>query len=73
MQQGGGKYEVQCTHALLETRANGIVLIVLGGYNGSGFSIAMSDPNLLVNLPRLLREVATEIEAEIKGKGAPSA
>lgn len=66
---GPGKYDNETTNARLETGAIGIVLIVLNGRLGSGFSV-QAPPALAVQLPFMLRNMADEIEAGFK-KGQP--
>lgn len=64
MAVGAGKYDDLCTKALIETEGDAVLLIVLGGSKGAGFSVATTDVGLLLGLPRILREVAAEIEKD---------
>jgi len=57
-----GKYDNVCLKALFETEAHAVVLIVIGGKSGSGFSMNSLDPALSKKLPELLRNVADQIE-----------
>jgi hypothetical protein len=61
MALGPGKYDAVCTVALEAAKAEGVLLIVLGGQFGSGFSVQAS-PEVLAVLPLLLRQAADEIE-----------
>ncbi len=63
MPTGPGKYDDACTAARLATDAAGVVLIVLGGKQGSGFSVQVEGEDLTWALPALLRSVADQIEA----------
>lgn len=64
---GPGKYDRFCTWVRKRTKAKGVLLIVLDGSEGSGFS-AQCDPLLLKTLPGMLEFMAAEIRA--KGPGA---
>jgi hypothetical protein len=61
---GPGKYDEECTRARVATGAVGVVLIVIEGKRGSGFSVQVHDvadlqPGVLANM---LRTVADELE-----------
>ncbi|MGA7807863.1 hypothetical protein [Bradyrhizobium sp.] len=58
---GPGKYDTQCTWVRKELQAEGVILLVIGGKHGAGFSVQAS-LKLILELPRLLRDVADEIE-----------
>lgn len=62
MPKGPGKYDHLACSARDKTQADGLVLIVLNGIRGSGFSVVATDPGLATSLPGLLRDVADEIE-----------
>lgn len=50
---GPGKYDDACTAAREATQADGVVLIVLNGHRGSGFSVQATsqlDPPVLADL-----------------------
>lgn len=65
---GPGKYDDLCTDARKAAQAaGGVVLIVLGGHRGDGFSAQLPTPNDLIRLPAILRRVADEIEAAAYG------
>jgi hypothetical protein len=57
----GGKYDAACTAARFSTQAEGVLLIILGGRHGSGFSV-QGDLKIMAMLPRFLRDVADKIE-----------
>jgi len=65
MSIGPGKYDAEATWVRRRTKASGVVLIVLGGDRGQGFS-AQATLEITLSLPRLLRTIADEIEADIK-------
>ena len=63
---GPGKYDDLCTYVreqvgIGEDRGGGVMVIVLGGNRGNGFS-CQADLNTTVALPQLLRKIADEIE-----------
>ena len=62
MPQGPGKYDDICTEARVAASAEAVVLIVLGGEKGSGFSVQAIEGDITRRLPALLRSVADEIE-----------
>jgi len=62
MAQGPGKYDDMATYVREQTNARGVIVIVVGGNKGSGFSVqGMSDDQLLLQLPAVLHEVAETI------------
>lgn len=65
MALGPGKYDADCTVAKESTGGGAVVLLVLGGKHGSGFSVQTESPLLLANLPSLLRFIANDIEFSI--------
>ena len=66
---GAGKYDPICTAARLATKAEGLLLCVLGGELGDGFSV-QATPEQLEKLVPVLRTVADQIEADLK-RGIP--
>lgn len=77
MTTGPGKYDEECTAALIATDAQAVLLVVLGGDRGDGFSMSSSVgsppasmlPTVLrpaSMLPAVLRLVADQIEADLK-------
>jgi UDP-N-acetylglucosamine:LPS N-acetylglucosamine transferase len=67
MAQGPGKYDVFATMTRNATSAEGVIVIVLGGSKGSGFSVQAS-PEVTQRLPEMLRMVADEIERDLGDK-----
>ena len=69
MPAGPGKYDDACTEARLVTAARAVVLIVIDGEEGSGFSVQSAlGADLTAQLPALLRQVADEIEAALPSR-----
>jgi len=62
MPVGPGKYDDACTAVRVATEAHAIVLIVIDGNQGSGFSVQASG-DAAAHLPGLLRSLADQIEA----------
>lgn len=60
---GPGKYDAEATAARQSAEAKGVVLIVAQGNRGSGFSV-QAPLELILGLPRMLRELADGIEAD---------
>lgn len=65
MTVGPGKYDDEATAVREATGAAGVVLIVLGGGKGSGFSVQTKAKFLLRKLPSILRGLAAEIEHDV--------
>jgi hypothetical protein len=61
---GPGKYDHLCTYVREHAHADGVLLIVLGGNLGQGFS-CQANEDLSKVLPVLLRQIANQIEADI--------
>lgn len=66
MTLGPGKYDDICTSAREQAGADGVVLIVIGGKHGNGFSVQADVPVTLA-LPDLLEVVARDLRADIAG------
>lgn len=62
MPNGPGKYDPECTQALLSTKAVATVLVVIGGDRGNGFSVTSTDPEAIKKLSALLRMMADQID-----------
>lgn len=60
---GPGKYDDLCTLVRERTEAKGVLLIVVGGNNGLGFS-CQADLVTTLSLPQLLRTVADMLDAD---------
>ena len=63
---GPGKYDNEATAAREATGAAGVLLIVIGGERGNGFSCQATQFDIVLRLPALLRTVADQIEADQK-------
>lgn len=66
---GPGKYDALATIVRESTSAGGVILIVLDGMHGSGFSVQATS-EITARLPALLREVADGIERDLRGGAA---
>jgi hypothetical protein len=58
---GPGKYDDLTTEIRTRVRADGVLLLVVNGTRGSGFS-AQLPLHLTLDLPRVLRDIARQIE-----------
>jgi hypothetical protein len=67
---GPGKYDNEATWVQARTQAHGVLLMILQGNKGDGFSIASFDIqatlDITLALPKLLRSMADQVEADIK-------
>ena len=59
--KGPGKYDELCTHVREQTNAEAVIVMVIGGNRGTGFS-CQAPLDIQVMLPVILRNVATQIE-----------
>lgn len=64
MTLGPGKYDDLCTYAREQADAAGAIVIVFHGKFGNGFAVQLP-PVLIAGIPRVLRELADEIEGSI--------
>lgn len=62
---GPGKYDDICLRVRKDTKAEGVVLIIMNGNKGFGMSIQVPGKYLLV-LPESLRNIADAIEQDLK-------
>lgn len=69
MSGGPGKYDPVATMVREGTQARAVVLMVLDGNVGSGFSVQTTELKTLLMLPSLLRDTADQIEADIIKEG----
>ena len=68
---GPGKYDAEATMVQQSTEAHGVIVIVIGGNRGEGFS-CQATADVTLALPKLLRTMADQIEGdttEIKPEG----
>ena len=59
---GPGIYNEECTIIREQTKARGVILIVIDGGKGSGFA-CQADILTMCRLPSMLEEIAKEIRA----------
>lgn len=62
---GPGKYDKQLSAALIACGANQGLLIAYDGKEGPGFSAQLT-MELMINVPKILRSIADEIEKDFK-------
>ena len=58
---GPGRYDAATTAARIATAAEGVILIVFNGVDGSGFSAQLTARQMR-GIPDILRDVADQIE-----------
>lgn len=61
MALGPGKYDAETTRVMVAEHADAVILIVIGGSKGGGFS-CQATPELTLALPKILRSMADDIE-----------
>jgi hypothetical protein len=61
---GPGKYDDSCTSVRETLNADAVILIVLNGTHGNGFSV-QAPLELARQLPEMLRHMADEIENSV--------
>lgn len=64
MTVGPGKYDAEAAAAMKATNAAGVILIVIGGDKGPGFSVQATH-QVMLSLPTMLKDVAGQLEADI--------
>lgn len=68
---GPGKYDAEASDIMDSTQAAGVVLLVVEGHKGSGFSVH-GTLAMLADLPAALRAIADAVETDVaKMKGTP--
>ena len=65
MPLGPGKYDDLCTYVRSQAHAAGVLVIILGGDKGDGFS-AHLEPQIYSQMPAFLRDTADQIEATFR-------
>jgi hypothetical protein len=68
MTAGPGKYDEVTTKVRAETEADGVILVVLGGNKGNGFSVQAS-AEVLLDLPGMPHSIADQVAADLRGDG----
>jgi hypothetical protein len=65
MPKGAGKYDDLATDCLQKSQAKLVLVAVVDGNAGSGFSVQTTDWTTFATLVVLLRETADQIEKEL--------
>lgn len=58
-----GRYDSQSELLFKLLDAKAVLLMVIGGVKGTGFSVSVQDPELIKKLPQILRDMADMMEA----------
>jgi len=61
---GHGPYDALSIRVMNKNRADGAMIFVLGGKDGSGYSITTAKLQTIHQLPALLREAASDLEKQ---------
>ena len=67
MAEGPGKYDKLATWVRERAKAQGVVVVVIGGDKGHGFSIQLpgtATADDMVQIAAMLREVANQVEVD---------
>lgn len=70
MTEGPGKYDEITTTVRETTQAAAVIVIILGGNQGSGFSIQSVGEDVTYLMPKLLRNLADEVESDLKRRAS---
>jgi hypothetical protein len=70
MALGPGKYDDAATVVMEMTKAAGVLVMVIGGERGQGFSF-QGDLELTRQIPKMLRTVADQIEDDLNSPELP--
>ena len=66
MPRGPGKYDDICTQVRKASGAQGVVLMIVDGTHGHGFSIQVATRDIQHEIAGMLRQAADQIEADVK-------
>ncbi|RPH76023.1 hypothetical protein EHM76_00280 [bacterium] len=66
MTAGPGRYDHVATRAREMTDAKAVVVIVIGGNLGEGFSVQTDNPTILLSLSDLLEDVAAQLRRDFR-------
>ena len=66
MAEGPGKYDDACTAAREITGGN-VILIVIGGKKGAGFSVQGEDASTILLLPDILEQLSKQLRKDLLG------
>lgn len=68
---GEGKYDGSAEMLLARLDAKAVLVGVIEGNKGNGFSVCTKEALVLVKLPEILRNMADQLEQTLKSYGAP--
>jgi len=61
MPKGPGKYDDLCEDVLKKSNAECVIVMVINGSLGNGFSVSSTRTDILFDLPYMLEQMASEI------------
>jgi hypothetical protein len=62
---GPGKYDDEATLVMQSAHASGVIVIVIGGDRGEGFSI-QATLSVSLQLPKILRDMADQLDPDVR-------
>jgi hypothetical protein len=66
---GPGQYDDIAGVVRDYTKGKAVIVAVVEGSRGNGFSIQTTDPTILLALPQVLRHIAESIEGDLRQQG----
>lgn len=61
---GPGKYDAEVTLVRVATEASTVVLVVIGGREGSGIAVQSTSPAELLRAAKMFRDLASHLERD---------
>lgn len=68
---GEGKYDGSAEMLLARWNAKAVLVGIIEGDKGNGFSVCTKEPLVLIKMPEILRGMADQIEQTLKDYKAP--
>jgi len=62
---GPGKYDAECADVMFKLKADAVLLVVINGVIGNGYSVTTFNIDVLAQLVNMLRSLAAQIEADM--------
>lgn len=66
----GNQYDDNCTRLREETKAEGVIMIIINGDKGTGFGVQLN-PLIAPLVPQILRNIADQMDGDLKKKVEP--
>jgi hypothetical protein len=65
MPAGPGKYDAECQKVFFDVEAQTVLMVVVRGNKGNGFSVISTDMGLVVKMPGMLRDIADQLQRDL--------